>query len=378
MNKTDNSQKLKILLLTNYRLDFQKSMLRFSNQLLNFQYSHRIDYYEIYPKPILYRIPANRTLKKWAGYIDKYFLFPRLLKKTTKSTQFDYMHIVDHSNAVYIPKSKFLPVLITCHDLIAVQTAQQKFSEAPNTSNLSKRLQLWILKSLSQANYFACDSNSTKKDLNILIPTTKNRSEVIHLGVCFERHIKNINHEMPFNPKTTRFLLHVGSSAWYKNRKRIFEAFVELKNGQHFNKLKLVLVGPVPQPEELTDQTEQWLNNNSKELIVLSDSSESVLQTLYEHADAFIFPSLIEGFGWPPLEARALGCSVIASRTGAMSDILGSSATYVDPMSTKDIVSKTINVLAEDKANRPPPKIPKARECVQAYENLYQRLVGFR
>ena len=39
---------------------------------------------------------------------------------------------------------------------------------------------------------------------------------------------------------------------------------------------------------------------------------------LYEHAQAFVFPSLIEGFGWPPLEANAMGCPVITTRTGQL------------------------------------------------------------
>jgi glycosyltransferase involved in cell wall biosynthesis len=171
------------------------------------------------------------------------------------------------------------------------------------------------------------------------------------------------------------FLLHVGSSAWYKNRKRLLKAFVDLKEGGSFNNLKLVLVGPVPQPEELTEKTGHWLKDNPKELTVLSDLSESGLQTLYEHANALIFPSLIEGFGWPPLEARSFGCSVIASRTGAMDDILRSSATYVDPKSTKDIVAKIKEVLDADWTNGPPPHIPQAKECTRAYENLYQRMV---
>jgi len=212
-------------------------------------------------------------------------------------------------------------------------------------------------------------------DLNRIIPTSKGCSDVIHLGVQAKRDDRNPNIELPVNLGNSRFLLHVGSSAWYKNRKSLFNAFVDLKAGEQYNKLKLVLVGPVPQLEELTEKTELWFRNNPKELIVLSDLPESGLQTLYEHADVFIFPSHIEGFGWPPLEARALGCSVIVSRTGAMDDILGSSATYVDPMSTKDIVAKIKVVLNGDRANGAPPHIPKARECAQAYENLYQRLV---
>lgn len=350
-------------------------MLRFANHLLTHANSERIKYSEISPKPVLNRIPSSRTLKKWTGYIDKYILFPRLLNKKLKNIPFNCMHIVDHSNTVYIPKIKYCPTLLTCHDLIAVQAAQEKFPDAPKTSASGKRLQNWISQSLTRADYFACDSSSTEKILHSLIPTAKDRSEVIHLGVRPTKHIVNINHGMPFNLNNTDFLLHVGSSAWYKNRKRLLKAFVDVKEGENFKNLKLVLVGPVPQPEELTEKTEHWLKNNPKELIVLSDLSESRLQTLYEHANAFIFPSLIEGFGWPPLEARSLGCSVIASRTGAMDDILGSSATYVDPKSTKDIVAKIKEVLDADRANGPPPHIPKARECAQAYENLYQRLV---
>ena len=375
LKKDNKSLIITVLLVTNYRLDFQYSMLRFANHLLTHANSERIKYSEITPKPVLNRIPSSRTLKKWTGYIDKYILFPRLLNRKLRNIPFNCMHIVDHSNTVYIPKIKYCPTLLTCHDLIAVQAAQEKFPDAPKTGASGKRLQNWISQSLIRADYFACDSSSTEKELHSLIPTAKDRSEVIHLGVRPRKHIENINHGMPFNPKNTDFLLHVGSSAWYKNRKRLLKAFVDVKEGGKFNNLKLVLVGPVPQPEELTEKTERWLNDNPKELIVLSDLSESGLQTLYEHANALIFPSLIEGFGWPPLEARSLGCAVIASKTGAMDDILGSAATYVDPKSTKDIVVKIKEILDADWTNGPPPHIPKAKECARAYENLYQRLV---
>ncbi len=375
LKKDNKSLIIRVLLVTNYRLDFQYSMLRFANHLLTHTDYNRIEYSEIAPKPVLNRIPSYHKFKKWNGYIDKYILFPKFLRKELERIPFNCIHIVDHSNAVYIPKKQFCPTLLTCHDLIAVQMAQEKFPEAPKTSGLGKRLQNWISKSLTRADYFACDSSSTEKILHGLIPAAKDRSEVIHLGVRPRKHIININHGMPFNPKNTDFLLHVGSSAWYKNRKTLFQAFVELRKGGTFNNLNLVLVGPVPQQEELTEKTQHWFKNNPKELIVLSDLSESGLQTLYEHANAFIFPSVIEGFGWPPMEARSLGCSVITSKTGAIDDILGSTATYVDPMSTKDIVAKIKVVLNGDRANGAPPRIPKARGCAQAYENLYQRLV---
>jgi glycosyltransferase involved in cell wall biosynthesis len=372
--------RIRVLLLTNYREDQQRSMLRFADLLLSHLPEDQVNLEEIHPKAHLRKLCPFDKWKKWTGYLDKYLLFHRSVTRRLQSNAnpIDLVHVIDHSNAVYLPKIRritSLPKLLTCHDLIALRTARNECPKAPRTSASGKRLQGWIHRSISYADAYACDSSRTEMDLNRITPASKGRSEVIHLGVLSERGDDTAIGELPFNPKKTRFLLHVGSSAWYKNRKRLFNAFVDIKEGENFKSLKLVLVGPVPQPEELTEKTEHWFKNNPNELIVLSDLSESGLQTLYEHANAFIFPSLIEGFGWPPLEARSLGCSVIASRTGAMDDILGSSATYVDPMNTKDIVAKIKEVLDADRANEPPPHIPKARECAQAYENLYQRLV---
>jgi glycosyltransferase involved in cell wall biosynthesis len=372
---------IRVLLLTNYREDQQRSMLRFADLLLSQFPEDEMCIEEIHPKAHLRKLCPSDKWKKWTGYLDKYLLFPRSLirRLQTKSNPVDVLHVLDHSNALYLPKVqriKSLAKLLTCHDLIAIRTARNEFPKAPNTSANGKRLQNWIHHSLTYGDAYACDSSRTEMDLHRITPASKGYSEVIHLGVQSERVDDNPIEDLPFDPINTGFLLHVGSSAWYKNRKRLLKAFVDVKQGGNLNNPKLVLVGPVPQPEELTEKTELWFRNNPKELIVLSDLSESGLQTLYKFANALIFPSLIEGFGWPPLEARSLGCPVIASKTGAIDDILGSAATYVDPMSTKDIVAKIKVVLNGDRGNGAPSHIPTARECTQAYENLYQRLVG--
>jgi len=371
---------IRVLLLTNYREDRQRSMLRFSDLLLSQFNECETHIEEIHPKNYLRKLCPSEKWKKWTGYLDKYLLFPRSLARRlrSKSNPIKLAHVIDHSNAVYLPKVQRLisiPKLLTCHDLIALRTARNEFPEAQKTSANGKRLQNWIHRSLPYADAYACDSSRTEMDLNRIIPTSKGCSEIIHLGVQSEQSDDNSIGDLPFNPMGNDFLMHVGSSAWYKNRKRLLKAFVDVKEGENFINLKLVLVGPVPQPEELTEKTENWLKDNPKELIVLSDLSESGLQTLYKHANALIFPSLIEGFGWPPLEARSLGCAVIVSKTGAMDDILGSAAKYVDPKSTKDIVVKIKEILDADRTNGLPPHIPKARECAKAYENLYQRMV---
>jgi glycosyltransferase involved in cell wall biosynthesis len=371
---------IRALLLTNYREDHQRSMIRFAGLLLSHLPKDKVSVDEIHPKALFHKLCPFGKWRKWTGYLDKYLLFPRSLisRLQSKSNPVDVLHVLDHSNAMYLPQAQritSLAKLLTCHDLIAIRTANNEFPEAPKISANGKRLQNWIRRSLPYADAYACDSSRTEMDLHRITPTSKGCSEVVHLGVQPRRDDDNPIEVLPFDSINTGFLLHVGSSAWYKNRKRLLKAFVDLKERGNLNNLKLVLVGPLPQPEELTEKTERWLNHNPKELIVLSDLSESGLQTLYEHANALIFPSLIEGFGWPPLEARSLGCAVIASKTGAMDDILGSSAIYVDPMCTKDIVIKIKEILDADWTNGLPPHIPTAKECVQAYENLYQRLV---
>ena len=95
------------------------------------------------------------------------------------------IHIIDHSNAIYLPKIKNVfkkSNLVTCHDLIAVRTAQGKFKEAPPTSTSGRFLQNRILKCLSKASFYACDSKSTMNDLNNMVKKSIGQSEVIHLG----------------------------------------------------------------------------------------------------------------------------------------------------------------------------------------------------
>ena len=95
------------------------------------------------------------------------------------------VHIIDHSNAIYLPKLNRIDSgkkIITCHDLIAIRTAKGDFAQAPATSKSGKSLQNWISASLHHADFYACDSKQTLEDLNCLIPLSKGKSSILHLG----------------------------------------------------------------------------------------------------------------------------------------------------------------------------------------------------
>ena len=72
--------------------------------------------------------------------------------------------------------------------------------------------------------------------------------------------------------------------------------------------------------------------------------SENNLNDLYAQSDVFLFPSLYEGFGWPPLEAQKFGCPVVATRNGSLDEILGNSCGRIDgrnPENTIEMIFET-------------------------------------
>jgi glycosyltransferase involved in cell wall biosynthesis len=361
-------------------------MLRFG-KLLASEQPQRLNFeiQEIFPTPILTKICPLGKLRKWAAYIDKFILFPKRLKKEFLSPKdpFQMIHIIDHSNAIYFTQLKRITrakKIITCHDLIAIRTAKGELAQAPKTSRSGKLLQEWISDSLNHADYYVCDSRQTLNDLNRLIPLSKQKSSILHLGTELNSSTisekKDLFKILPFDPYNTNFLLHVGSAAWYKNRKAVLSSFIHAHTRLPNHKLKLVLVGPELQKEELDDHLKNWMKSNTGSIFCLQNLPENILGDLYNYAQALVFPSFIEGFGWPPLEAALRGCPVITSPQGAIKDILKNQAYYIDPRDQEFINNITLNVILNPKQNFSIPKIPSNTECQVSYFELYKKLIN--
>jgi len=376
----------KVLLLSNFRPDNQLSMLRFGKLLASEQpQSVHFEIQEIFPTPVFTKICPFGKLRKWAAYIDKYLLFPRRLRRELKSRKnpVHLIHIIDHSNAIYLPQMERVTrakKIITCHDLIAIRTANGEFAQAPKTSNSGRRLQNWISVSLHHTDYYACDSRQTLEDLNELILLSKEKSSVLHLGtepdLTTASEKKALSKILPFDPQTTNFLLHVGSAAWYKNRKAVFRSFIHAQTCLPDQNLKLVLVGPEPQKEELDDQLKNWITFNPSAIHSLQNLPENTLDSLYKSAKALVFPSFIEGFGWPPLEAAIRGCPVITSRKGAIEDLLGNYANYVEAENQESIDQGVIDLLVSSKSKKDPIILPSHEDCRHQYFDLYEQMMA--
>ncbi|MAH25484.1 MAG: hypothetical protein CMI19_00775 [Opitutae bacterium] len=374
-----------VLVVTNYRSDHQQSMLRFGELLISNKNDHpNLEIKEIYPTSVFRNVCLYGKLSKWASYIDKYLLFPKRLKTEflLRNDPVHLVHIIDHSNAIYLPKlSRISRVkkIVTCHDLIAIRAAKGDFTQAPKTSKSGKLLQNWISNSLHHADYYACDSRQTMEDLKKLIPLSEEKSSVFHLGteagLSSNSDKKDLSEFIPFDTNTTNYLLHVGSAAWYKNRKAVIRCFMNAHKILTRSNLKLVLVGPKPQKEELDDELSNWIKSNPNAIQSLHNLSENSLAELYNFAKGLVYPSFIEGFGWPPLEAAVRGCPVITTRTGAIADLLGNYAKYVEAKKQSTIDQSVQELLRSTESKRNIMSLPTHEDCRRRYYNLYQKMV---
>lgn len=143
-----------------------------------------------------------------------------------------------------------------------------------------------------------------------------------------------------------KFLLYVGTAFPHKNLPRLIEAFDVLHAQQP--QLKLVLAG---KQEKHYHELIEWAKTRSsfESIIFPGFVSDAELKWLYEHCAAYVFASLSEGFGLPPLEAMAHGAPVVSSNASCLPEVYGPAAHYFNALKPRDIAAKITEVTEDDK-----------------------------
>lgn len=139
-----------------------------------------------------------------------------------------------------------------------------------------------------------------------------------------------------------KYFLYVGNAYPHKNLETLLHAFMEVHDA------KLVLVGKDDYFYKRLKQTDV-VKALHERIIFKTGVSDAQLKNYYQNAQAFVFPSLMEGFGLPALEALANNCPVIVSDIPVFHEILGESAIYFDPRDPADL----IKILNSAVVNRP-------------------------
>lgn len=327
-----------IILVGNFAPDRQESMQRFAQMLSDGFTRKGLQHSLLSPLPRGSRLLGeyrHSGVPKWLGYLDKYLLFPRTLRKAIAAEAKRgpvVVHVCDHSNAMYARAAAKTgaPHLVTCHDLLAVRGAFGEDTDCPATPS-GVRLQKWILRSLEGAQHVACDSSATREDLQRLLPRrAPERSSVIPIGLNYpyrELSRAEADHRLTaagLDP-TMDYILHVGSNLARKNKPAVLAAAA--RAGNAFNG-QIVFAGPAI-PADLHELAAQLgLTGRLREV---EGPDNDLLEALYNRARALVFPSRWEGFGWPIIEAQACGCPVICGNQSSLPEVAGSGAILCGP-----------------------------------------------
>jgi glycosyltransferase involved in cell wall biosynthesis len=319
---------MRILLIANFAPDLQPSMSLYADWVRKTAECCGHDVTVIRPEPLFARISRHRSIGKYLGYLDKFIIFPPRLAKIAR--QHDLIHVLDHSNSMYLRVVGRKAKLITCHDLLAIRAARGEFP-AVKTGWSGRLFQRLIWSGLRTADHVICVSEKTAEDLRQSIGQTCSNIQVIY-------HALNWNHSPGaiLNPELSeklglvphqQYLLHVGSNSWYKNRMGVLRIFAHLAEMPENLNYRLLMVGPL-----LTRQMASFVEKNrlSDRVIEALDISSSELTELYCNASALLFPSIEEGFGWPILEAQACGCLVVTTGHRPMTEVAGDAAVFID------------------------------------------------
>ena len=138
-----------------------------------------------------------------------------------------------------------------------------------------------------------------------------------------------------------KYFLLVSGNRWLKNNLRVIVAFDNLFEKGYLEGYKVVITGV----KSFKQFKKRIKNINRFEILDYVDDKK--LQQLYEKAFCFLFPSLNEGFGIPPLEAMRYGTPVIATNLSSVPEVCGDAAVYIDPFSIDDIMSKILMLTYE-------------------------------
>ncbi len=276
------------------------------------------------------------------SFKEQFFLIIQLIKLKPDLVHFPHFNV---------PLFYYGKYIVTIHDLIKHE------SRGMATTTRSPWL-YWLNHQL----YLCLVNRAVKKSVKIITPSNFWKEELIkryHLPakkiiVTYEGVDENLKIE---TSKLKRqnilakykikkpFLIYTGSLYPHKNIERLAEAVGKINQNL---KLVIVCARNVFYQRFLIKIKKMGI---SKSINLVGFVPDNKLATIYKEAEAFVFPSLWEGFGLPGLEAMALGLPVLAARASCLPEIYGEAALYFDPYNSDDLAEK-IKRIREDKKLR--------------------------
>ena len=249
-----------------------------------------------------------------------------------------------HAPGYIAPLMSNIPVVLTVHDLIALQH--------PRLCSRANALyyRLTLPESIMKAARIIVPSGWVKSALLRRFNRLGEKVTVIYEGVndrfrtrADDRLMARLIRQYQL---TDRFLLYVGNIEPKKNLPLLLSVFDRLKS--RYRSLKLVICGRIGWKSRRFWKAMKSLTNK-KEVILTGYLSDEAVHALYCLAEVFVFPSLTEGFGVPPLEAMACGTPVVTTNCGAVAEVVGAAAMMVPPTDDHELEKALVRVLDSEK-----------------------------
>lgn len=254
------------------------------------------------------------------------YLSRRLFRRAVRQGQYDVILFTSPEfDSRFLDERADAPFLMVVHDLMTCVTAPDGLFDAAGPGMTS------LLYAACRASLVLCISNDTRDALLKQVVVDPRRVVVVPTG--------NLLASARATPTTSKlpekFLLFVGERSGRKGFYSLVRALQPIL--QEYPDLQLVCTGRLSHTEE--DYLSRWGLGGGVTAVVADDST---LVALYQRAFALVYPSLYEGFGLPVLEAMHFNCPVITTQEGALREIAGSAALFVDPFAVDSSAPSSI------------------------------------
>lgn len=300
--------------------------------------------YVLFVKPDFQHQSQNSHIKSIIADVPWYTLDEQInLPGIIKKAGVDLMHF-PHWNVPFLYRG---PFIVTVHDLTMYHYPRPEATTlGPVRFWLKDKAHRFLVRhAVKKAEHIIVTSQFTKQDVHETLGVPFEKMTVIYQApfrgnnnfqVTHDNHPSNLPSQI-----SKPYILYVGAAYPHKNVARLIEAW-KIFEEKYKDTYQLVLVGKenyfwkrMLNTAGLNQGTPN--DQRSQSIVFFGFASDEELEVIYKNASLFVFPSLYEGFGLPPLEAMVRGIPVVSSGASCLPEILGEAAMYFDPEDSGDM-----------------------------------------
>ena len=334
---------MKVSVCADFEKDNRYSMDEYASRLfeeIKLGYLDDIQFY----RPEFPAYLKGQMFKTWKLRWARYISYPL----QARQLEFDINHIIDHAYAHLVSRLKPAKTIVTVHDLIPYLTWKNKIAGLEQSRH-KPWLNIYSLSKLKYADAIITDCMNTRSDLISELNLEQMRIHVIPLGIDERFSQSEKSDRDTFKAKMgwhdgdgIRRILITGAAS-YKNWITSLRILKNLRKDEQVPfKVEMIKSGKFSQ--DIEDKASEM---GLGEAFTSVSVSKEDMPNLYSSVDCLCFPSLYEGYGFPPLEALSCGLPVVCSNTPAIMDSLDGIAPLHNPLNVQGFANSIKRILLE-------------------------------